>query len=200
MKKLLLIFLIIALGYLTYNTIVNGMSIGELKIPSYRALQESNRQLDSKISELDTLIDVTYSRKLGEVATSKTDFNIKKQTYDSLAANATDEQLEAAMRKEEFLLDYLWIVIGNYANDNNVKFLMNTNDDYTIDFDVTGSYISIINFIYDLANDSELRFAINNIQLEGGSNQDAITKAKFTVYDINVITKAEDDIRTTGED
>lgn len=191
MKKLLLILLIVALGFLTYNTITSGLKVYGLSIPSYKELQNKNNNLDNKISELDTLIDVTYANKVNDVAKSKTDFNKKKQAYDSLAANATDEQLEAAMREEEFLLDYLWILVGNYANDNNVKFLMNVNSDFTIDFDVTGSYISIINFVYDLTNDPELRFLVDNIQLEGGSNQDSVTKAKFTVYGINVVTKSE---------
>lgn len=192
MKKLLLILLIVVLGYLTYNTVTVGLEFGNLEIPSYKKLQADNVSLDNQISELDTLIDVTYSSKLKDVAQSKIDFNVKKQSYDVLAANATDEQLEAAMREEEFLLDYLWILVGNYAEDNNVKFLMNVNDDYTIDFDVTGSYISIINFVYDLTNDPELRFLVDNIQLEGGSNKDTVTKAKFTVYGVNVVTKSED--------
>ena len=191
MKKLLLILIIGFLGYLTYNTITVGFEMGDLKIPSYKDIQNENNTLDVKISELDTLIDVTYAGKLKEVEQSKKDFNVKKQSYDALATEATDEQLEAAMREEEFLLDYLWILVGNYAEDNNVKFLMNVNHDFTIDFDVTGSYISIINFIYDLTNDLELKFSVDNIQLEGGSNKDSVTKAKFTVYGINVVTKSE---------
>lgn len=197
MKKLLLGILICVLVYLTYNTVRYGMNFefGSLKldVPSYKTLQDGNKNLDKQILELDSLIDSDYKRAKGEVETSKTSFNIRKQAYDSLATTATDEQLEAAMREEEFLLDYLWILIGNYAADNNVKFLMNTNTDFTIDFDVTGSYISIINFVYDLANDPELRFTIDNIELEGGSNKDSVTKAKFKVYGINVITKVKDD-------
>lgn len=198
MKKILLILLTVALAVLLYNTITNGMEIGNLKIPSYADLQTNNAQLDKRISEVDALIKNDYAKKKSDVETAKNDFKVKKQSYDSLAANATDEQLEAALKKEEYLLDYLWILVGNYANDNDVKFLMNVNNDeeYTIDFDVTGKYISIINFIYDLANDSELRFVIDNIQLEGGSNQNIITKGKFTVSGINVITKAEEDTTT----
>ena len=193
MKKILLILITAALIYMVYNTIANGMEIGSLKIPSYNTLQTRNTELDKKIAALDSLIKNDYEKKKNEVANAKADFNIKKQSYDSLAANATDQQLEAAMKEEEYLLDYLWILVGNYANDNGVKFLMNVNDDedYTIDFDVTGRYISIINFIYDLANDTELKFVIDNIQLEGGSNQNEVTKGKFTISGVNVITKVD---------
>lgn len=194
MKKIILIFITIALAYMLYNTVVNGLEIGNLKILSYNDIIAANETLDNRISDLNTLITKDYERKKSDVATAKADFNVKKQSYDALAANATDEQLEAAMKNEEYLLDYLWILVGNYANDNNVKFLMNVNndEDYTIDFDVTGRYIAIINFIYDLANDRELRFIIDNIQLEGGSNQNEITKGKFTVSGVNVITKTDD--------
>ena len=194
MKKIFLILITIALIYLVYNTVANGMEIGKLRIPSYKDIQNGNEELDDKIESLDNLINVDYEKKKTEVASAKADFNVKKQAYDSLAANATDEQLEA-MKNEEYLLDYLWILVGNYANDNNVKFLMNVNDDedYTIDFDVTGRYIAIINFIYDLANDSELKFIIDNIQLEGGSNQNEVTKGKFTISGVNVITKTAEE-------
>ena len=193
MKKLLLIALIAVLGYFTWDTVTAGANIFNLSIPSYKDIEDGNINLDQQQLSLAKLIDETYSGEIKDVNNAKTDFKYKKQSYDTLAANATDEQLEAAMKEEEFLLDYLWIVIGNYADDNNVKFLMETNEeDFTIDFDVTGSYISIINFIYDLANDSELRFLIDNIQLEGGSNHDSTTKAKFTVSGVKVITKADE--------
>lgn len=189
MKKILLVLIIAALIYLNYNAIKNGTTVFAHAIPSYNKLKQDNLTLDSEISALTSKIYGNYATEVGKVSTSKSAFNIEKQQYDTLAAEATDEQLEAAMREEEFLLDYLWIVVGNYAEDNNIKFEMKTNPDLTINFDVTGSYISIINFVYDLANDPELRFVIDNMQLEGGSNQDSTTKAKFTVYGINVVTK-----------
>ena len=193
MKKILLIIITCILIYLLYNTIVNGTTIGEIAIPSYSSLQAANADLDTKELALQNLIDTDYANKQKDVQRARTEFNSRKRSYESLAANATDEQLEAAMKEEKFLLDYLWILVGNYANDNNVKFLMNVNEDadYTINFDVTGTYISVINFIYDLANDSELRFVIDNIKLEGGSNQNTVTKAQFTVTGINVVTKDE---------
>lgn len=191
MKKVILILIIGLLGFLTYNTITSGTQLMGYSIPSYKQLGENNAKLDTETNNLNTLINTTYANKVGYVVSAKKKFNEQKQLYDSLAANATDEQLEAAMREEEFLLDYLWILVGNYADDNGVKVLMNVKQDFSIEFDATGSYISIINFVYDLANDPELKFVIDNIQLEGGSNQDTVTKANFTVYGVNVITKSE---------
>lgn len=189
MKKLLLVLLILALGYLTYNTVANGTVLAGMIIPSYKTLTQNNEKLEKDKGELAMTINTNYSVATGSVATAKAKFNKAKQEYDSLAANATDEQLEAAMKEEEFLLDYLWIVIGNYAEDNNVKFWMNATENATLEFDVTGTYISIINFVYDLSNDPELRFVIDNIQLEAGASKNTVTKAKFTVEGITVVTK-----------
>lgn len=202
MKKVILILITAVLTYLLFNTIANGMEIGKLKIPSFSQIQNDNKELDEKLKALDSLINNDYAQKVREEKSAETDFKNKKESYETLALNATDEQLEQAMKSEKYLLDYLWIVVGNYANDNDVKFLMNVNDDedFTIDFDITGRYISLINFIYDLANDAELRFVIDNIQLEGGSNQNVVTKGKFTVSGINVITRAEDDDVTNTEE
>lgn len=191
MKKVILILIIGLLGFLTYNTVTNGTQLFGYSIPSYTKIIDDNKSLDTEANNLTTLINTTYATEVGYVTSAKQKFNEQKQLYDSLAANATDEQLEAAMREEEFLLDYLWILVGNYADDNEVKVLMDVKNGTSIEFDVTGSYISIINFVYDIANDPELKFVVDNIQLEGGSNQDTVTKAKFTVDGLNIVTKTE---------
>jgi hypothetical protein len=65
---------------------------------------------------------------------------------------------------------------------------MTPNDaDATLSFDITGSYVSVINFIYDIQNDTELNFKVDGIVVEGGSS-DQIVKANFVVKEVNVIT------------
>lgn len=56
-----------------------------------------------------------------------------------------------------------------------------------INFDITGSYISIINFIYDIENDKNLKFNLNGIELASSSSADT-TKASFSVDGITVKT------------
>ena len=85
------------------------------------------------------------------------------------------------------MLDYLWIKVGNYANANNIKVLINPTNDSELNFDVSGPYISVINFIYDLENDENLRFNLNGIKLASSTSEDT-TKANFSVDGVTVKT------------
>ncbi len=82
MKKILIILIAVVLLYLLYNTIVNGMEIGDLKILSYQEIQNANSDLDKKVSDLDSLIKDDYAKSKAEVESAKTDFKMKKQAYD----------------------------------------------------------------------------------------------------------------------
>mgnify|MGYP007069975605 CR=1 FL=1 len=115
-------------------------------------------------------------------------YESKKQAYDMLALTASRAEIAEANKEEKYLLDYLWIKVGGYAADNDVKFKMTPNEsDSTLTFDITGSYISVINFIYDLQNDYELDFAIDSIIIQGGQT----VKANFVVQNVDVVTSPD---------
>ena len=108
-----------------------------------------------------------------------------------LAMTASEKEIAEANKIERYLLDYLWIKVGNYASDNDVKFKMTPNtNEQTLTFDITGKYISVINFIYDLENDLDLNFEINGIVIQGGSTSE-IVKANFNVEGIRVVTSPD---------
>mgnify|MGYP000452560579 FL=1 len=126
-----------------------------------------------------------------KVETSMKTYEARKQEYDMLAMTASEKEIAEANKIERYLLDYLWIKVGNYASDNDVKFKMTPNtNEQTLTFDITGKYISVINFIYDLENDLDLNFEINGIVIQGGSTSE-IVKANFNVEGIRVVTSPD---------
>ncbi len=168
------------------------------EVPSYASVKENKSNLNNKIDELTRLNTSGIPSAQNDVKLEVDNYEAKRKTYEDLAMSATAEEIAEANKIEKYLLDYLWIRVGNYANDNNVKFKMTpVGSTATLDFDITGSYISVINFIYDIQNDEELNFDINGIVIEGGSS-DEIVKAKFTVEDINVVTSPEDEVMQEG--
>lgn len=192
-KKILLILLSVLFGYLTYVAFVSGINVN-LNLPfntktlSYSEIMSQGATLNSKISEIENLNGVKVSAANNKLATEKANFEAKRDEYAQLEAEASEEEIAEANKKQEYLLDYLWIVIGNYANDNNVRFKMTTDDvNLRINFDITGSYISIINFIYDIENDENLKFNLNGIELASSSSADT-TKASFSVDGVTVKT------------
>ncbi|MBO5179647.1 MAG: hypothetical protein J6B87_04810 [Clostridia bacterium] len=188
-KKLGLLVISCLFIFAIYNVYQNGLTFGMIDALSYAKIKSTNGTLNSKISELNKLNGAEYNSVKSRLESARQTFNTSKNSYDALAAGASSSEVAEANKREEFLLDYLWIKIGNYANANNIKVLIDpSNTSSAVEFDVSGPYISVINFIYDLENDSELSFNVNNIIMEGASNL-SNTKAKFSVSGVNIITK-----------
>ena len=195
LKKLALLIIVIILGFGIYNVYKNGLELSlfgfEVEALSYEDIKTENTTLNKKIDTLDDLNTKTYKAEVGKLESAKTQFNNSKKRYETLAASASENDIAEANKREEYLLDYLWIKIGNYANANNIKVLIApTAGIPEIKFDVSGPYISVINFIYDLENDPELNFDVDNIIMEGASSA-SDTKATFTVTGVNIVTEEQ---------
>lgn len=197
-KKLALLLVVIICAYGSYTAFAKGYfglvtSKFQLKmdVTSYSELKGNKEKLEKDLKELDNLNGAKLDEAVDNVRIEKQNYESKKNEYDTLALSASEEDIAEANKIERYLLDYLWIRVGNYANDNNVKFKMTPNaSDATLSFDITGSYVSVINFIYDIQNDAELNFKVDGIVVEGGSS-DSIVKANFVVKDVNVVTSPE---------
>ena len=195
MKKLLVLLIAVVSIYGSITALKDGY-VGiitekfQLKfdVPSYVQIQDEKAELDAKVKELNNLNKSGIPNASGEVGIELQNYANKKDAYEQLKSSANREQIAEANKIEIYLLDYLWIKVGNYANDNAVKFKMTPNQETaTLDFDITGSYISVINFIYDLENDAELRFDVDNIVMQGTTNL-SDTKATFSVSGVNIVT------------
>ena len=193
-KKIVLALLYALSIYLVYVMVTAGFTMNQsrlninINVLSYKEMLAQGNTLNAKLNQIDALNGSQLVAATNKVEEEVAGFEAKKAEYDNLEANASEEEIAEANKKQEYLLDYLWIVIGNYANDNNVKFKMTTDDiNLRIKFDITGSYVSIINFIYDLENDENLKFNLNGIQLASSTSADT-TKASFTVDGVTVKT------------
>lgn len=65
----------------------------------------------------------------------------------------------------------MWTIIGNYATKEEVTITLDivegtSKDNYNLNFTVTGGYVGITDFIYDLENDEKLNFKIENLKME----------------------------------
>lgn len=193
-KKLLLLILVCVLGYGVFSSWAHGFSfeIDALGInfntSSYAGILDKTVELNDKIKELEEKNTTDYKLALNKKNAAVNNFEDSKAAYDEMAETASVEEIREANKREEYFLDYLWMKIGTYANDSEIKVLINP--DYeaaTIDFDISGQYIAVINFIYDLENDADLAFNIDNLVMQGGSNA-AVTKASFQVRNVNIVT------------
>ena len=191
-KKLLLLIIVCVFEYGVFSSWSYGFSFDmfglKFSTSSYTGIADKVITLNSKIEELNEKNTTDYRLALNKKQAAESNFEDSKAEYVELAETASIEEIREANKREEYFLDYLWMKIGTYANNSEIRVLIDPNyQEATIDFDISGQYIAVINFIYDLENDPDLAFNIDNLVMQGGSSE-KVTKASFQVRNINIIT------------
>ena len=175
MRKLLIGILIIVLLVLAGYMLIDRVSIGSLEILGIEAIVGKNDELDKKILEATKLATVTYQGKLNTLNSANKKLQQEKQAYENYVA--TDNGTGTVSQIQSYEVEYLWTKIGNYAKREGVVLKMDVAVNnavlgtYDLNFTVTGTYVGITEFIYDLDNDSSLLFKVENFKLLPNGSQ-----------------------------
>lgn len=202
MKKILILILIILLGVMCYNTIIDGLQIAGFSIMSIGEIKQENENLDKIIEEAKNKEETEYPAKLNEIKTVAKELQTKKTKYEELKQYSSEQELLNAGQSERYNVEVLWTKIGNYATENGVIPKMeilssststpNAND---LKITVTGNYIAITDFVRDIEDDAKLGFTIEEFELVPVTSGDGSNlQATFRVRDIFI---NQDTITTT---
>lgn len=190
MRKFVLIILAILLAVICFLTIGFGVKIGPLSIYSYAEIENSNKERKELLAELK-------NKNLNEFETTKKDlldvakkYQTKKTEYDKLVEKG-EITTESIYNSNLYDVDFLLTTIGNYATQNGVNLQFDIlrsststsiSSEYIIcnlSFTVTGEYIPITQFIYNIEDDDTLKFEISDFVMEkGGENLQAVFLVK----------------------
>ena len=188
MKKLLITIVIVLLTILTIITIVRGLQIGGLEILGITGMNEKNTQLDEEINQATKLASTDYPKVLSDIENNVKELKKQKQTYDDMVTVSTDAQVEQATQFAKYEQEKLYILLGSHARsegvDLDIVFTVSNNleNAYDLNFEVTGQFISVTDFIADIEDDSELGFKIENFSMtSNGGNE---VKGTFVCRDI----------------
>ena len=209
MRKLVIFLLCIALAWGAYYTVSNGFTIGEtFKVSGYEEVSTSSREIDSLISTLANINNVQFEQSKQSLESAIREYKDVKEEYDELtAAVATeDEETSNISLVDTYDIDFLWTIIGNYGTEEGISLKFNVvrsassmldSQLYTmcdLKFTVSGDYIPITDFIYDLEDDPKLGFEISDFSLaKGGDN----LQATFTVKSVPINNKNLTEISET---
>lgn len=169
MRNLLIGILIIVLLVLAGYMLMERVNIGNLEILGIEAIAEKNDELDQKILDGTKLATVTYKETLDTLDSANRQLQQEKQAYENYVS--TDNGTGAVSQIQSYEVEYLWTKIGNYAKREGVILKMDVAINnavlgtYDLNFNVTGTYVGITEFIYDLDNDSSLLFKVENFKL-----------------------------------
>ena len=191
MRKILLIVAIVLVAAFGYASLVKGVQIGKIEISSIMQIDENSKDLESKIQEANSLIDVEYPKKRQELEQASKQMQAAEDKYLNETNLSTDEELQTALQIENFDIERLWAKVGIHANNEgvNLKLVLNasssgSSETKDLAFTVDGTYIGITNFIYAIEDDEELNFRIYNFKML--PHQNDILRATFTVKDIRI--------------
>lgn len=186
MKNILRVILTVLVTILVILLMVKGLSIGSLKIYSISGIIEENKKLDEEIDALNKLKNEDYKKAMDNLNDSAKKLTTAKQSYLDEASISTDSEIKEATISQNYSMEYLWNKVGTYATEEGLKLKWDVQSagsgKYTLSFTITGTYISIINYVYDIENDSDLGFTILNFKLSGS---DELT-ATFSVNDVAI--------------
>lgn len=200
MRKILISLVIVLLLVAGYFTMFRGINLFGIEVLSIFQLQDKNKQIDSELSRLSNLTSVEQPKAMTDLNNSAKQLLIAKEEYNDKILHSSSESIQAASQSRPYKTEYLWVVLGNHAKKNsiNLKYELrqassSTSNQYDIYFTVTGSYVSISEFLTSIENDSSLGFKIESFKLTPSTGTDSkqqqdTTKlqATFIVKDVNV--------------
>lgn len=204
MRKILIIIVIILVAAFGYASLVKGVQIGGMHISSIMQIDEGSKELEAKIQELNSLIDVEYPKKVKELEDASKQMQVAEDKYLNETNLSSDEELQSALQIENYDIERLWAKVGIHANNEgvNLKLVLNasasgSNETKDLAFTVDGTYIGITNFIYDIEDDEELNFRIYNFKMLPYQNE--ILRATFTVKDIRITQNSLNEALNNGQ-
>lgn len=189
MKKLLILILIALLAVLSVYMFVQGISIGPIEILGIKGLDEKSKQLDAKIEQAVKLAEKDYITTYNTITADTKKLATEKKNYEDMTAISNESEIQSANQIEKYENDSLMVKLGNHATKQGAQLKIDYETGsaqgvYNLRFTVTGRYISILDFISAIENDSTLGFKIENFSMNPSS--DEILEAKFVCKGIAI--------------
>ena len=200
MKKLLISILIALLLILSIFIAINGLNVGKIEVLGIRGINQKNSELDQKIQQATQLSTIDYQKAVDEVEENSKKLTEEKKNYEDVALLNTDSEGQATAQLQKYEVEALWVKLGNHATSEGATMKMDivkgsstSENMYDLNFTVNGSYISIIDFISDIENDSTLGFKIENFHMSGSGDS---LQATFVCKEISIIDVNESQVDT----
>jgi len=192
MRKFLIAIVTILILILAFFFIRDGLNLGEFQVLGIFGIQELDEELNKKLKKAEQLTKSEFQQVNDELNSALTEAVTLREQYERMLQQSDSDDISEIFKTEKYEIEKLWITIGNYADEHKVKVnLQITNSSVGVEevkdlnFTVNGSYVGITDFIYDLEDDEELQFKIENFNMVPDATNSNI-RATFTVKDVNV--------------
>lgn len=200
MKKILIFILIVLLLVLTYTVFTKGINIGFIKIHSINSIKNESVKLDKDFNDANVLSKKTYPTEVEGLKKAIRELEISKQEYENKKSYNTGNEAVGTIEVKTYTIHYLWTVLGNYRKDRGIKSLnldleaTDVQDVYNLKFTLVGEYTDIREFIYDIEDDEQLNFMVDNFNAKPYTVKTTITTTYPGVEDPETKKEVEQQI------
>lgn len=191
MRKILLgLLAIILLAFAVYMAIY-GASIAGVEIKGVSAIDQENEKLEKQIEEVSKLKNKTYSQNVQLLDASYRKLISEKENYEKVLALGVDENGQPLSKIQEYEMERIWVIVGNYAKKHGVKLKIEVASNntvsktYDLTFSAIGGYIQITDFLQDFERDSSLVFKMENFKMKPNTTDSELI-ATFVCKDIKL--------------
>ena len=198
MRKIILAIILIISCVICFGVICYGFEIGPIKVNGYSTVASLSAKKTELLAKLNEKNVTEFNAKKDNLQKVVDDYNTKKAEYDRLVQEGKIDNNSIHNTLDLYEIDYLWTKIGNYATKEDVELQIDLTKSATstsisteyimcdLTFNVTGEYIAITDFLFDLEGDDSLRFEINDFVMQkGGQN----LQATFIVKNVPIDSK-----------
>lgn len=171
MKKLLMTVLLILLLVATYFIIFKNVSLGSWTSKSVTNIKDASQELENKINDTIQKNEQDYPQSIADLEQTIKQFEATKAKYDVKYNYASQNYALGMVEIKEYKIETLWIEIQNYAKKRNIELTLNIvqssafDSIYNLEITVIGEYDNIISFLYDIEDDNDLNFKIENFKM-----------------------------------
>ncbi len=190
MRKVLTAIILILVVVLVGFTMIKGINIGKLQVPSIAQLKEKNEDLDTTVKNATKLASTDYQQKVDELNTALKKLQTEKTNYEDLVNVSTESEIQAA-NKTYNTIEFLFVRIENHAKSEGVTIKMEVTrsssgeaDTYDLNFTATGTYTGIEEFITAIEDDSKLGFKIEDFSMLAKNTDGNEVEATFVCKNI----------------
>ena len=173
MRKVILTIILIIMILLSILLINNGLS-GPLKIYGFKEINEKNNLITEKLSELSIIKAEDFKLVESDFKKACMEYDSAYKKYSQVAGTKTTEEKKKAVLDQTYDLEYLWVSLGNYADEAKCDLTLEVSKNSTeatdgtyemcdLKFEVVGAYSGIIDFMESIARDPELKFIPENL-------------------------------------
>ena len=200
-KKLIIAGVSLILLILCIFILTKGIKIGNFKIESIKEIKQKSEDLKTDLNSANDLTKKQYPSEIDNITSAIKELNLAKEEYKNITMNAQDVEGIGVTQIKTYKVEFLWTVIGNYASKEGVTLTLDiaetgSSESYKLNFTVVGNYIGITDFIYDLENDEDLKFEIQNFAMSTASSDISTTQTNNTNNNGNTNDNTTNNVNT----